>query len=381
MAEVNILPRDQNFVTAAGFENSLVPGEVHAGQIITATGRVKVDSASGSGTVNSVSIVSANGLAGTVANATTTPAITLSTTVTGLIKGNGTAISAASDGTDYLSPTTGVTVSQSTPQTIGATGARLTKLWATDVTVTNAIAGSITGNAATVTTNANLTGAVTSSGNATSLGSFTSAQLATALTDETGSGLAVFATSPSLTTPSLGVATATSVNKVTITAPGTSATLTILNGKTLTANNTLTLAGTDSTTMTFPTTSATIARTDAAQTFVGIQTIPQILSADNAIAAVSNAATVTRANRNNVVTNNSAAGITITLSTTSAAAGDMLLVQSLPSSAVAQAITWVNTEISDVTPSANLNASTTSPRTDGFKWNPLTSKWRCIASA
>jgi len=55
----------------------------------------------GSGTVTSVSVVSANGLAGTVANATTTPAITLSTSITGLLKGNGTAISAASSGTDY----------------------------------------------------------------------------------------------------------------------------------------------------------------------------------------------------------------------------------------------------------------------------------------
>lgn len=60
------------------------------------------------------------------------------------------------------------------------------------------------GVAATVTTNANLTGAVTSIGNATSLGSFTSAQLATALTNETGSGAAVFGTSPTLITPALG---------------------------------------------------------------------------------------------------------------------------------------------------------------------------------
>jgi hypothetical protein len=73
-------------------------------------------------------------------------------------------------------------------------------------------------------------------------------------------------------TPALGVATATSINKLTITAPATSATLTIANGKTLTANHSLTLAGTDSTTMTFPSTSATIARTDAAQTFTGNQT-------------------------------------------------------------------------------------------------------------
>jgi hypothetical protein len=55
--------------------------------------------------VSSLSVVSANGFAGTVANPTTTPAITISTTVTGLLKGDGTAISAASS-TDYQSPIT-----------------------------------------------------------------------------------------------------------------------------------------------------------------------------------------------------------------------------------------------------------------------------------
>lgn len=54
--------------------------------------------------------------------------------------------------------------------------------------------------AGNVTTNANLTGAVTSVGNAASLGSFSSANLSTALTDETGSGVAVFGTSPTLST-------------------------------------------------------------------------------------------------------------------------------------------------------------------------------------
>jgi hypothetical protein len=54
------------------------------------------------GTVTSVSVVSANGFAGTVATATTTPAITLTTTITGLLKGNGTAISAAVANTDYM---------------------------------------------------------------------------------------------------------------------------------------------------------------------------------------------------------------------------------------------------------------------------------------
>lgn len=62
----------------------------------------------GTGTVTSVSVVSANGFAGTVATASTTPAITLKTTITGLLKGNGTAISAAAAGTDYVAPTTTV---------------------------------------------------------------------------------------------------------------------------------------------------------------------------------------------------------------------------------------------------------------------------------
>ena len=64
--------------------------------------------------------------------------------------------------------------------------------------------------ASNVTTNANLTGAITSVGNATILGtaSFTSANLAAALTDETGTGASVFATSPTLVTPALGTPSA-----------------------------------------------------------------------------------------------------------------------------------------------------------------------------
>jgi hypothetical protein len=94
------------------------------------------------------------------------------------------------------------------------------------------------------------------SGVATWLGTPSSANLAAAVTDETGSGSLVFATSPSLTTPNIGAATATSVNGLTITS--STGTLTVTNGKTLSASNTLTLAGTDSTTMTFPPTSSSI---------------------------------------------------------------------------------------------------------------------------
>jgi len=74
------------------------------GQVLTATtggAPTWVTPASG-GTVTTVSVVSANGFAGTVANPTTTPAITLTTSITGLLKGNGTAISAAVANTDYM---------------------------------------------------------------------------------------------------------------------------------------------------------------------------------------------------------------------------------------------------------------------------------------
>jgi len=66
---------------------------------------VKVASSTSNGTVTSVSVATANGFAGTVATSTTTPAITVSTSITGVLKGNGTAISAATAGTDYVTPT------------------------------------------------------------------------------------------------------------------------------------------------------------------------------------------------------------------------------------------------------------------------------------
>jgi hypothetical protein len=78
--------------------------------------------------------------------------------------------------------------------------------------ITGTASGLTAGN---VTTNANLTGAITSVGNATSLGSFSSANLLGALTDETGSGSAVFATSPTLVTPILGTPTSATLTNAT----------------------------------------------------------------------------------------------------------------------------------------------------------------------
>jgi hypothetical protein len=52
----------------------------------------------------------------------------------------------------------------------------------------------------------------------------------------------------------VGALEVTTLNKITLTQPANGATLTILDGKTLTVNHSLTLAGTDGTTMTFPAT-------------------------------------------------------------------------------------------------------------------------------
>jgi len=81
------------------------------GQVLTSagTGATPTWTTPTTGTVTSVSVVTANGFAGTVATATTTPAITLTTSITGVLKGNGTAISAAVVNTDYFAPSAPVT--------------------------------------------------------------------------------------------------------------------------------------------------------------------------------------------------------------------------------------------------------------------------------
>lgn len=197
-----------------------------------------------------------------------------------------------------------------------------------------------------------------------------------------GSGTVLaLATSPSFTTPSLGVATATTINKVTFTQPATGSTLTIADGKTLTANNSITLSGTDSTTMTFPSSSATLAGLAIAQTFTATQTFYQDIYSNNAVTVSSNAGTVPVTYKLNTFTNSSAATMTITMATASAVDGQMSIVRIYDASAVAQTINWVNTENSTVTVPTTSNGSTTLPLTVGFMYNGQTSKWRCIASA
>jgi len=105
----------------------------------------------------------------------------------------------------------------------------------------------------------------------------TSAELASIISDETGTGSLVFATSPTLITPTLGVASATTINKVTITAPATGSTLTIAEGKTLTASNTLTFTGTDLSSVAFGT-GGTVAYTSNKLSAFAATTSSELLS-------------------------------------------------------------------------------------------------------
>ena len=220
-----------------------------AGQVLTSAGAgIPTWTTPTTGSVTSVSVVSANGFAGTVATATTTPAITMSTSISGLLYGNGTALAAAtisaplaySAGTlsitqsgastnGYLSSTdwntfnnkqpagtyvtsvgasAPITSTGGTTPTIGVTAAALTKTDDTNVTLTLGGAPTTALLAATSLT-LGWTGTLAASrggtglsslgtGVATWLGTPSSANLAAAVTDETGSGALVFGTAPTI---------------------------------------------------------------------------------------------------------------------------------------------------------------------------------------
>ena len=112
--------------------------------------------------------------------------------------------------------TTGKVSNSATTATSANTASAIVARDASNNFSAGTITATLTGNADTVTTNANLTGHITSSGNAAVLGSFTSAQLSAALTDETGSGAAVFATSPTLVTPALGTPSSGNLSSCTV---------------------------------------------------------------------------------------------------------------------------------------------------------------------
>ncbi len=255
--------------------------------------------AAGTGTVTSVSITPANGVSGTVATPTTTPAISLSL---GAITPSSVAASGTIGGSNFSGTSSGSNTGDQTSVSGNAgTATALQNARLIGGTSFNGTADITPGLATTVTTNANLTGPITSSGNATSIAS------------QTGTG-STFAMS-------------------------------------------------------------------ASPTFTGVVTAPQAILTANAITASGNAATVPVTSGRNIVTNNSAATLTITMTTTSAVNMQTCIVQILDATGVAQTVTWVNTENSTVSAPTTSNGSTTLPLTVGFIYNSATSKWRCVANA
>ena len=202
-----------------------------SGQVLTSAGAAAPTWATPTtGTVSSVSVVSANGLAGTVATATTTPAITLSTTITGLLKGNGTAISAATSGTDYAPATSGTSILYGN----GAGGF-------SNVTIGTGVAFSAgtlsaTGSGGTVTSVSGTTGRITSTGGTTPVidlvsgiatpGTTGSVSLIPVVTIDT------YGRVTSITTAANPQGTVTSVAALTLGTTGTDLTSTVANGTT-----------------------------------------------------------------------------------------------------------------------------------------------------
>lgn len=216
--------RDQNMITTLiGVSNvdGITPVLVWVDPV---THRVLTQSGSGgTGTVTSVSVVTANGVSGSVATATTTPAITITLGAITPTSVNGLTISTT---TGTFTLTNAKTLAVTNTLTFGGTDGSTIAFG--------------TGGTVVYTTN-----------NLSVFAATTSAQLAGVISDETGSGSLVFANTPTLVTPVLGVATATSINGLTITS--STGTLTITNAKTLSISNTLTFTGTDASSVAFGT--------------------------------------------------------------------------------------------------------------------------------
>ena len=101
---VNPMTTSQDLIVggAAGSPTRLGVGA--NGSVLGVTAGIVGWVAAGTGSVTTVSVATANGFQGSVATPTSTPVITLQTSVSGMLKGSGNALVAATAGTDYQTP-------------------------------------------------------------------------------------------------------------------------------------------------------------------------------------------------------------------------------------------------------------------------------------
>lgn len=341
---------------------SISGGVGTSGQFLTSAGAGQPTwTTPSSGTVMSVSVVSANGFGGSVATATTTPAITLTTSLTGLLKGNGTSMSAATAGTDYVAPG-GALGTPSSGTLTNVTGLPLSTGVTGNLSVNNLNSG--TGASATTYWRGDGTWA-TPSGS----GTVTSVSVVTA--NGVSGSVATATTTPAITL-TLGAITPTTVNGNTITT-GTG-TLTLAAGKTLTASNSLTLAGTDSTTMTFPGTTDNVVCRTSTDTLTNKRVTPRVGS-------TTSSATPTINTDSYDIYKLTAQTVDITSFTTNLSGtptDNQCLIIEITGTA-ARAITWgASFEASTV--ALPTTTVTTNMLAVAFIWNTATSKWRCVAA-
>ena len=248
-------------VTSLNGESGAVNIVAGTGISVTPSGQnITISNTEPGGSVTSVSVISANGLAGTVATPTTTPAITLSTTITGILQGNGTAISAAATGNLTDAGTDGIIVTNGTGAVLGS-GTSLAQNVA-DTTHNGYLASTDwnTFNSKQAAFSGLTTDGVIYATSATAVASTAAGTLGNPLVSDGGSGAPIFSATPTLagiidTTNVLNIKDSTDNTKImalnvsgnttgiTTTLKPTSSTSQIINLPNVTATDTLASLG------------------------------------------------------------------------------------------------------------------------------------------